>query len=164
MPSQGTSREKIVHRAFLAGIWIKGFDGVLELAGALFLLFGSPSWLSHEIVHVAQHAFHHDPGNFIANGLRNLAGNISVDEKLLGAVYLFVNGFVKILIAIGILRGKLWCYPVGITVIGILICLQLIRLVFHFSHILLVGTAVDILIVILIAHEYHRARKTGRAS
>ena len=137
MQVQGTLREKVLHRAFQVGIWVKGFDGVLELVGALFLLFGSPSWLSHEIVRIAQHAFHRDPGNFVA------------------------NGFVKVLIAIGILRGKLWCYPVGITVIGILILLQSIRLVFHFSHILLVGTIIDIIIVILIMREYHHARKAN---
>jgi uncharacterized membrane protein len=160
MQSQSTSREKFFHRALQIGIWIKGFDGVLELVGGLFLLFGSPTWLSREIVHIAQHAFHRDPGNFVANGLRQLAANMSVDEKLIGAVYLFINGFVKILIAVGILRNKLWCYPVGITVLGILICLQTIRLVFHFSHILFAGTVIDIVIVFLIAHEYHRVRRS----
>jgi uncharacterized membrane protein len=158
MQPKGTSGERIAHRAFLIGIWIKGFDGILELVGGLIFLFGSPSWLSHEIVHIAQHAFHHDPGNFIANGLRTLAANMSVDAKFIGAIYLFANGFVKVLIAVGILRRKLWCYPAGIAVIGLLICLQSIRLCFHFSHLLLFGTALDVVIVLLIAHEYHRAR------
>ena len=159
MPRAGTLREKFLHRAFEVGVWVKAFDGVLELAGGCFFLFSSPSWLSHDIVRITQHAFHHDPGNFVANGLRHLAANLSVDSKLIGAVFLLGNGFVKILLAIGILRAKLWCYPVGIAVIGLFICLQTIRLFFHFSHILLVGTTIDIIIIILITHEYRRLRK-----
>ena len=56
------NRENVIHILFRIGIFFKGLDGILEIAGGLFLLFIT----REEIIRFILTAFHHelteDPG------------------------------------------------------------------------------------------------------
>lgn len=152
------AREKLFHRLFQVGIWLKGFDGVLEVLGGVLFLAVSPAALNHYVILLTEGELREDPDDFLANWLRHAANNLSVDSKLIGGAYLLGNGVVKIFLAAGILRGKLWCYPTAIVVISIFICLQIARLIDHFSFPMLSGTVIDIAIVLLVAREYRHVK------
>ena len=86
-------------------------------------------------------------------------------SKHIAGAYLLGNGVVKVFLAVCILRGKLWCYPIAMAVISLFILLQCMRLGYHFSWAMLLGTIIDVAIVLLIWREYRRIeeRKTNLA-
>jgi uncharacterized membrane protein len=160
-PGPHAEREKIFHRLFQLGIWIKGIDGLLETAGGILLLVVSLQALNSYIIALTQNEIREDSGDLIADVLRHAAHHMTERSKLTAGAYLLGNGVVKVFLAACILRGKLWCYPIGIAVITLFILLQFARLSFHFSWPLFWGTMMDGAIVLLIWREYRRmeARK-----
>lgn len=148
-------REKIFHRLFRIGIWLKGIDGVLEIAGGILLLMVSLPAL----ILFTQAQIQHDAGDLVARALRHIISHLTANSKLVGVSYLLGNGVVKVFLAASILRGKLWSYPVAIVVLGLFILLQCGRLGFHFSYLMLCVTAIDTAIVLLIWREYRLIRR-----
>ena len=154
MPDHPKKRENLFHDLFKIGIWIKGIDGVLEILGGALFLVVSPAALNRYVRFLTQHGLH----DWLGEELSHWAANLQHGSKLIGGAYLLGNGVVKVFLAVGILRGKLWCYPTAIVVIGILVCLQTARLFLHFSIPMLAGTLIDIAIVLLIAREYRQVK------
>jgi uncharacterized membrane protein len=147
-------REVVFHRLFKIGIWLKGIDGVLEILGGILFLIISPEALNRYIRILTQHEVH----DWLGEELRHWAENLHHSSKLIGGAYLLGNGVVKVFLAAGILRGKRWCYPAAIVVISVFVCLQLARLIEHFSIPMLAGTVIDIVIVLLIVREYRHLK------
>ena len=156
-PEAKQRRETIYHRLFKIGIWIKGFDGVLEIIGGILFLIVSPAALNRYVLFVTQRGLH----DWFGEQLRHWAENLHHGSKLIGGAYLLGNGVVKVFLAAGILRGKHWCYPVAIVVISLFVCLQIARLIDHFSIPMLTGTFIDIAIVLLIAREYRHVKSNA---
>lgn len=155
------ARERLFHRLFQIGIWIKGIDGLFELAGGILLLVVSLTALNRYVISLTQNEIQEDSGDLIANALRHAAHHMTESSKVIAGAYLIGNGVVKIFLATCILRGKLWCYPVAIVIITLFILLQFLRLCFHFSWPMFAGTMIDGAIVLLIWREYRHlgARK-----
>lgn len=153
-----TAREVTLHRLFKLGIWIKLFDGILEFAAGVLFLTLSPQTLNHSVIILTQNALDEDPDNLIANALRRAASHLSFEAELIASLYLAGNGVVKVFLAVGILRGKIWCYPVAIVVMTIFVCLQVARLIYKFSIPMLIATFVNVAIILLILREYRHVR------
>jgi uncharacterized membrane protein len=155
-------REKFLHWAFEIGIWFKGLDGMLEMLGGILFLAVSRAVLNHIVITLTQHELNEDPGDWFANMARHASNHLSHGTKIWGGLYLLGHGAVKLFLAINILRGKMWAYPSAIVVIAIFILIQGAKLGLHFSFPLLIATAIDIVIVLLIWREYRRAKRTGK--
>lgn len=153
------ARERLFHRLFEIGIWIKGIDGLIETAGGILLLTVSLQTLYSFVITITQNEIQEDSGDLIANALRHAANRMTPNSKLIAGAYLLGNGVVKVFLAAFILRGKLWCYPVAIVILTIFILMQFGRLGFHFSWPMFSATLVDIAIVLLIWREYRHATK-----
>lgn len=158
-PGPRAEREKIFHRLFEVGIWIKGIDGLLETVGGILLLVVSLHALNSYIVALAQREIERDSGDLISHVLSHAAHHMTERSKLIAGAYLLGNGVVKVFLATCILRGKLWCYPVAIVVLTIFILLQVGRLGFHFSWPMFAGTMIDGGIILLIWREYREVKK-----
>jgi len=154
-------REKLFHRLFEVGIWIKGIDGLIEIAGGILLLAVSLEALNSYVIAITEKEIQEDSGDLIANALRHAAHRMTPGSKHIAGAYLLGNGIVKVFLAACILRGKLWCYPIAVAVITSFILLQCVRMSFHFSWAMFNGTIIDVAIVLLIWREYRRiqARK-----
>lgn len=159
-PAPRAAREKLFHRLFEIGIWIKGVDGLIETAGGILLLTVSLRALNNYIIALTQSEIQEDAGDLIADALRHAAHHMTESSKLIAGAYLLGNGVIKVFLATCILRGQFWCYPVAIVVMSIFILLQCGRLAFHFSWPMLIGTIVDVAIVLLIWREYRRLEAT----
>jgi uncharacterized membrane protein len=68
------------------------------------------------------------------------------------------HGVVKLWLIIGLLRQKLWYYPLAAAVFGLFIVYQLYRYSFTNSLWLLVLSAVDVAVIALTWHEYRYLR------
>ncbi|MDJ0348320.1 DUF2127 domain-containing protein [Cryobacterium sp. PH29-G1] len=159
-------RERILHttlldRVFRVSLVMKGLDGVLELIGGILLLVVPPNQIGAITRLLTQHELSEDPGDFIANGLLQLTGDLSVSASLFGAAYLLLHGLVKIVLVWAVLRNHLWAYPWMIAFLLVFIGYQGYQMLLGPSWGLALLTTFDILIVYLTRREYgiHRREK-----
>jgi len=154
---QNTSlRANLLHRVFKLGIWIKGFDGALEVVGGVAFLLISNLRLSQVVIALTQHELVEDPHDWIATILRGAVVHLSSNTKLFGGVYLIAHGLVKLLLVVGLLRGRPWAYPAAIAFLCLFIAYQIYRLSYHYTYGLMLLTLFDIVIVALIWREYRQ--------
>jgi uncharacterized membrane protein len=147
-------RANVLHRVFALGIWVKGIDGVLEIIGGVVFLLTSNAALNRLVTTLTQHELVEDPHDWIANAARQTTAQLSASTKLFGGVYLIAHGLAKVVLVVGLLRGKSWAYPVAIAFLGLFIAYQCYRLSYQFSLGLLLLTLFDGVIVALIWREY----------
>ena len=151
-------KEDWLHSLFTVGVWIKGLDGILETAGGILFLFVGRATVSNLVLSLTQHELLEDPDDWLANSLRHTFGHMSSGAKLFGSIYLVTHGLVKISLVLGLVREKLWSFPVAIAVLGGFIGYQAYRLTSHYSFGLGFLTALDLVIVALVWREYQSAK------
>lgn len=162
MAAKHRSGGKLLHLLYLVGIWFKGIDGFLEVAGGVLFLLVSKAALWRVVATLTQHELSEDPTDWVATHLRQAVSHLSANTKLFASAYLLGHGAIKVfLVWGGLLRGKRWAFPVAITFLACFICYQTYRIIHHFSLGLVVLTALDFIIVLLIWREY-RIMKRGQ--
>lgn len=97
--------------------------------------------------------------SLVATHLLAWAQNFSVATEHFYAFYLLSHGMVKLLLVIGLLKGKLWAYPASLVVFGLFILYQLYRFSYTHGAGLIVLTVLDVAVMVLIWHEYGLVRR-----
>ncbi len=146
--------EKVVHRVFTAGIWIKGFDAVLEIIGGFIFLLASNLTLNRLVIALTEHELVEDPHDRIAIILRQAVLHISSDTRIFGSIYLIGHGLTKLWLVTGLLRGKRWAYPATICFLCLFIAYQLYHISDQYSLGLLLLTFFDTIFVFSIWYKY----------
>lgn len=147
-------REKNLHTIFEIGVLIKGADGLLEIAGAALLYLINPEKLNRIIILLTQHELSEDPKDYIAVHLLGYWSHLAASARLFQVMYLLSHGVIKIFLVWGLLRNKLWAYPISIGFLLAFIGYQAYRYELTHSLAMLALTIFDILIVGLTWHEY----------
>jgi uncharacterized membrane protein len=146
-------------RAFAAGIILKALNGVLEFAGGLLLLVVPPATINRLVAAITQTELSEDSRDFVATHLTAAAGHLTLSTAHFDALYLISHALVKIVLAIAVLKGKLWAYPWMIAFLAAFIVYQLYRMTFAPSAGLAALTAFDVIIAGLTFIEYRRHRR-----
>jgi uncharacterized membrane protein len=152
--------QSVVHEAFEIGIFLKGFDGVLEIIGGFFLLVINPLTINKLVLVLTQHEISEDSADFIANLLISAAHNLSVSSQLFFIFYLFSHGAIKIFLVVSLWRKKLWAYPAAIIFFLLFIFYQINRYTYTHSTWLIYLTIFDIFIIVLTWLEYKNIKKS----
>src|SRR5437016_4851467 len=105
-PSGAESR---IRKFFLAGIVLKGLNGLLEVVAGILLFFTAHA--TDLVSQLVQGELIEDPTDFLAAKISSLLPYVSVHSQLFAAYYLFGHGVVKIFLVWGLLKNKLWAYP-----------------------------------------------------
>ncbi len=151
-----------VHRAFELSLALKGVFAATEV------LAGVATWfVTHELVlrlveRITREELLEDPRDPVANYLFQSARDFSVSTRHFAAAYLLSHGVVKLWLIVGLLRERLFYYPLAIAVFCLFIGYQLYRFSLTHSPWLLLVTAVDVVVVALTWHEYGYLRARGR--
>lgn len=146
--------EKQIHLIFEVGLWLKGLFAVAETAAGVASYFVSKQFLVSLVDWVTRSEFAEDPQDAIANDLRHSVQALSLGSQDFAALYLVGHGIVKLWLIAGLLRRKLWYYPVALTVFGFFIVYQLYRYTLAHSAWLLLISALDAVVIALTWHEY----------
>jgi uncharacterized membrane protein len=174
-PGQRTTAHKPAHGAakalspaldttFKVGLVLKGLDGILEVAGGIFLLFLSPQAIQHLARVLTAHELSEDPHDLIARYLLHTTAHLSHGTTLFGAIYLLSHGIAKIVLVALVLKDKLWAYPWLIGLLLAFIAYQLYRITaVYFSIGLTLLTVFDAFLVWLTWREYRSKRVQQRA-
>ncbi len=155
--------EKYVHLAFEVSLVLKAVFAVAETLAGIGAYFVTQQLLFRLVERITREELLEDPRDFIANHLFQSAQHFSVSTRNFTAVYLLAHGVIKLWLIIGLLRQKLWYYPVAISIFGLFIAYQLYRYGLTHSPWLILITAVDVLVIVLTWHEYRYLRRARGA-
>src|SRR6266849_6939296 len=146
--------ERRIHRIFRIGVLLKGAHALVECGGGLALALVSTSTITKAVNALTQEELIEDPNDLVAAHLLSLAQNFTVGTQRFYAFYLLSHGLIKAFLVIGLLRNKLWAYPVSLVVLGLFIAYQLYRFSYTHGVGLILLTVFDVIVMGLIWHEY----------
>lgn len=152
----------LAHRLFRFGALIKAADAAVELACAFLLLAFRPATLDAWIWRVAAHDLPLDARGTLRPVLRDAAHAIAVDGTTFAGLYLLGHGLIKAVLVAGLLREMRWAFPTAIAFLALFVAYQTWRFAHTQSPLLLVLTAIDLFVLVVVAREY-RMRYAGRA-
>lgn len=156
--------EKRIHQIFTLSVLLKGVHAIIECLGGLALAIVSTNTIVEWVNRLTVVELVEDPHDFIARHLANYAQDFSISSQHFYAWYLASHGAVKLLLVIGLLRGKMWSYPASIVAMLLFIAYQLYRYSYTGSLGLILLTVFDLIVIWLIWHEYrlvlHHVRPT----
>lgn len=151
--------ERRIHQIFEISVLLKGAHALIECIGGLILVIMSTNAITSMVNVFTQEELIEDPNDFVATHLLSLAQNFTVSTQHFYAFYLLSHGLIKVLLVIGLLRNKLWAYPVSLVVLGLFIVYQLYRFSYTHGLGLIVLTVFDVMVMGLIWHEYRLVRR-----
>lgn len=161
---KGFLDEKKLFAAFEAALWVKGIFALSEVLAGVAAYVASPRIVMTFVLWVTKDEFAEDPHDLVANFLVHSVQHLSVSTQKFAAVYLLAHGAVKLWLIAGLLRRRLWYYPVSMIVFALFIGYQVYRYTFTHSIWLLLITVMDIVVIALTWHEYRylgRQRDAG---
>jgi uncharacterized membrane protein len=154
-----SSDENFFHKLFKISIGVKGINSLIEIFAGIFLFFAKPEFFSK----IIQFAFHYElietPKDMIVGSLIAFFSNLSVGVELFAAIYLFIHGFIKLGLVIGLWKGKLWTYILAEIVFGIFVMYQVYRFFFTYESYLIFLTLFDLIVMLLTWIEYRQIKK-----
>jgi uncharacterized membrane protein len=155
---------RYLHWFFEIGLLIKAVDAVIEIVAACAAVIVPPRVIAHLLQDLARRELTADPHDPIANYLLSWTPHLSVSSQHFVALYLLGHGIIKLWLIIGLLRARLWYYPVALVVFGLFIVYQLYRYSRTHSVWLLALTGIDLVVVALTWHEYRYLRQRRQPS
>ena len=153
------TREKTLHRLFLISVWIKGAAGILETLAGIPFFFVTPEAIEDFVALITAPELFEDPNDWIATTIRHAVQHFSTNTARFAGAYLAIHGLIKIFLVAGLLRRKLWAYPLSLWFLVAFIVYQCYRYVFTHSIWLIVLTIVDLVVAYLIWHEYQSRKQ-----
>jgi uncharacterized membrane protein len=162
------ARASLVHRAYLAAIAIKGLDGAVETILGLIVAAAGSQRLYAFAIWITAPEVAADPESRAVHLIRHGAADLTHASNLFIVTYLLIHGALKLAIAVNLLRGKDWIYPVASVILAGFIAYMSYRLTTHWSGWLLGFALFDLLTLALVLNEWRRrpslVGQGGRAS
>jgi uncharacterized membrane protein len=158
-------REQRLHRFFEIMLLLKAAFAVGEIVAAIGVYVAPLDAISDFVGAITQAELARHPHDPIASRLAHWARGLSVGTAHFVAFYLLSHGAVKLWVLIGLMRERLWYYPVALVLFTVFIVYQLHRYTLTHSVALMLITVVDLVVVALTWHEYRYllARREGAA-
>jgi len=150
--------EQRIHQIFTVSVLLKGAHALLECVSGVALALVNPESIRDFVSTITLHELVEKPDDFIATHLLRWAAEFDVSTQHFYAFYLFSHGIVKVFLVIGLLRRQLWAYPASLVVLSLFIAYQLYRYTHTRGVGLIVLTVFDLVVMVLIWHEYKLLR------
>ena len=151
--------ERRIHQLFTISVLIKGAHALIECIGGIALAVISTRAIVGFVDALTHEELLEDPNDFIATHLLRLAEGFTVSTQRFYAFYLLSHGIVKVFLVVGLLRRKLWAYPLSLVVLGLFIAYQVYRFSYTHGVGLIVLSIFDVIVMGLIWHEYRLLRR-----
>ncbi|OUL73512.1 hypothetical protein CA601_43860 [Paraburkholderia hospita] len=155
--------ENNLHLFFEVSLWSKAVFALSEIVAGVATYFIPLRFFLTVVLSVTRKEFAEDPRDLVANFLLHTVQHLSIGAQF-AAIYLVGHGIIKLWLIVGLLRQRLWYYPVSIIVFGLFISYQVYRYTFTQSVWLLLVTALDIVIIVLTWQEHRYLRNRQRAA
>jgi uncharacterized membrane protein len=150
--------ERRIHQAFEISVLLKGAHALVECIGGLLLAVVGTGTIIRLVEMMTQDELIEDPNDFIARHVQSTAETFTAGTQHFYAFYLLSHGLVKVFLVAGLLRNKLWAYPASLVILGLFIAYQIYRYSYTSAFGLLVLTVFDVIVIVLIWHEWRVRR------
>ncbi len=150
----------LLDKTYEIGIFIKGFDGLVELIAGLFLLIVQPATIGHWTHSIAQAELGEDHG-FIATHVVHYGESLSHGRNAFAITFLLLHGIIKVALVAALLRNKPWAYPFAIVALGLFIAYQAYELVVKPTFGMAFLTVLDALIIWLVWREWNQVKASA---
>jgi uncharacterized membrane protein len=147
-------RERRLHRFFEITLALKALFAVGEIVAAIGVYVVPLDWVADLVGAVTSAELARHPHDIVAAHLADWAANLSVGTQHFVALYLLSHGVVKLWVIIGLMRERLWYYPVALVLFTLFVVYQIHRYLLTHSLSLIVITIVDLVVIALTWHEY----------
>ncbi len=135
--------ETILHSAFFATVILNGLIAIADIIAGIFFLF------ERQIAGIL-YTYHYP----LASIFRAVVLELMTQNQLMGIVYFFAHGLVKLFLVWGLLTNRLWAYPTSIIFLGAFSLYQIYDLFIQFSWFTTLLLIVNIVTIFFIAREY----------
>lgn len=156
LPATKVEREKDILWLFDLTLILKAVNGVFEMLGAALILAVPPTSVLRLVEFLTGGELTQDPDDPIISTIRDAAQSFAVHTHYFLAAYLALHGLVKILLVVGIFRGKRLAYPLLVIALLIFGSYEAYRGFLHHETLLQFFAAFDLLVLVLTIHEYRR--------
>ena len=164
MTIAASRREQRLHRFFEITLLLKALFAVGEIVAAIGVYIVPLGAVSDFVGAITRAELAARPDDLIAAHLADWAQNLSVSTKHFVALYLLSHGAIKLWVIIGLLRERLWYYPIALVVFTLFVIYQIHRYTLTHAVSLLLITLVDLVVLGLTWHEYRYLRGMRRGT
>jgi uncharacterized membrane protein len=149
-----SKKGKLLQRSFIASMLIKLFFGTVEVLAGLLLLFVTYQDIQQVVAVV---------NTWSVFGMRiNLDTTLIANGRIFVALYAILHGLPKIVLAVVLLKRKLWGYPLSLGILACFVTYQLYQVITTQSPFMMALTVFDVFVAYLILHEWsHDKRQLG---
>jgi uncharacterized membrane protein len=151
--------EHRIHQIFRVSVILKGLHALIEIVGGLLFYLVSTQSILTWVNHLTQEELVEDPRDFVATRLLDAAQHLTGATQSFYAFYLASHGAIKIVLVFGLLREKLIAYPLSLIALALFIVYQLYRYSYTHSFGLIVLTVFDLIVIVLVWHEWRLLRR-----
>ena len=151
--------EHRVHQIFQVSVLLKGAHALIECLGGIVLALVGTGSIVNFVNAITQDELIENPNDFVATHLLAMVNDFSVQTQHFYTFYLLSHGLVKVALVVGLLKEKLWAYPASLVVMSLFVLYQLYRFSYTHGFGLIVLTVFDVIVMILIWHEYGLMRR-----
>ncbi|HTQ14165.1 MAG TPA: DUF2127 domain-containing protein [Rhizomicrobium sp.] len=150
----------MAHRAYLAAIAVKGFDGGIELLLGLVVALLGRDGLNNLLISIVAPELSRHPGSHLWSAVQHGTDGLLHAGHGFVVVYLLAHGALKLAIAIGLFRERTnWIFPVAAVVLLGFIAYMNVHLAILWSWWLFAFMLFDVVTLGLVLNEWrnHRA-------
>jgi len=137
--------EASIRRLFRLSIALKGLHALAEVAGGLALSLFSTDSILRLLYRVDRHDW--------------FASHFTPNEHHYYAFYLLSHGMANLVIVWGLMRERLWAYPVTFVVLSLFVAYQVQRFIYVRDPGLIVLSLLDVIVMALAWHEYRLVKR-----
>jgi uncharacterized membrane protein len=147
-----------LHRSYFVSLAAKGLLGAAQLTAGLALMLtpaGALTRLAHWLV-VTELA--EDPTDRLALLVQQALASTSLASGGFYSVYLIIHGLLNLGFVVALLARLHWAYPGSIMALFAFVGYQLYKFSFTADPMMLILSAIDVVVIALIWHEYRQIR------
>jgi uncharacterized membrane protein len=149
-------RERDILWFFDLALLLKAVNGGLEILAAFLVLVIPPTLILEVVSYLTGGELGVDSDDPITTALRDAAHAFAVHTHYLLALYLVLHGAIKVILVIGIFRGKRIAYPLFMIALALFSAYEAYRGFTRQEGLLQALALFDFILLILTAYEYRR--------
>ena len=154
MNTADARRDQRLHRFFEIALLLKAIFAAGEIVAAIGVYLVPLDRVADFVGAITEAELRAHPHDFVAAHVADWAANLSVGTQHFVAFYLLSHGALKLWVVIGLMRERLWYYPVALVLFTLFVVYQIHRYTLTHSVSLLLITAIDLVVIWLTWHEY----------
>jgi len=161
--NEGAWRSAASRIAFLAAVAVKGIDGLIETAAGAFVAIAGPRRIYDLVVRITAPELDFHAAGRAVHAVRHGAANLAQGSGDFVIIWLLAHGIIKLALAIELMRGRRWIFPVAAAVLAGFVGYMAWRLASHWSAWLFAFALFDVMTIVLIMNEWRAHMRAATA-